>query len=143
MIRPTKKQKILLDYIAAFIAEHGYSPSYREIKAALSYASVSTVAHHIDELISRGYLQKRSKSARSLEVVGVEELSQHFAQREPAGHKWLVDAIDTQFQFVENNPARTQQHIDQLYVLVGALKVLGLDGAFTAFNSRLQVFKTK
>jgi SOS-response transcriptional repressor LexA len=28
-LRPTKKQKELLGFIDSFIAEHGYSPSYR------------------------------------------------------------------------------------------------------------------
>ena len=68
-IRPTKKQKELLTYIEAFITEHGYSPSYREIMAALGYNSVATVALHINNLIARGHLDKRDHSARSLEVV--------------------------------------------------------------------------
>ena len=51
--RPTKKQKLLLEYIEAFIAQHGYSPSYREIMNGVGYSSVATVAahHHRIELI--------------------------------------------------------------------------------------------
>ena len=69
VVRPTKKQKALLDYISSFIAEHGYSPSYREIMKSLNYTSVSTVALHVGNLIKRGHLIKRDYSARSLEVV--------------------------------------------------------------------------
>ena len=36
----------------------------------LGYKSVSTVAIHIDNLIAKGYLVRRDKSARSLDVVG-------------------------------------------------------------------------
>ena len=36
----------------------------------LGYKSVSTVAIHIDNLITKGYLVRRDKSARSLDVVG-------------------------------------------------------------------------
>jgi hypothetical protein len=38
---------------------------------ALDYKSVSTVAVHVDGLITRGLLRKKDNSARSLEVVPV------------------------------------------------------------------------
>src|SRR5689334_6936992 len=68
-VRPTKKQQELLVFIESFIAEKGYSPSYREIMTGLSYNSVATVALHVNSLIKRGHLRKRDRSARSLEVV--------------------------------------------------------------------------
>lgn len=67
--RTTKKQQELLQFITDFISEHGYGPSYREIMRGLDYKSVSTVAVHVDGLIARGWLNKRTHSARSLEVV--------------------------------------------------------------------------
>lgn len=70
-INPTKKQYELLLFIDNFIKDNGYGPSYREIMRALNYKSVSTVAAHIDNLISRGHLRKRDNSARSLEVIDV------------------------------------------------------------------------
>ena len=71
-VRPTRKQKELLDFIGAFIEEHGYSPSYREIMTGLHYTSVATVALHVNNLIKRGHLYKREHSARSLEVTNPE-----------------------------------------------------------------------
>ena len=68
-VRPTKKQHELLEYLREFIAEHGYSPSYREVMRGCNYTSVATVALHINNLIKRGHVVKRDKSARSLEVV--------------------------------------------------------------------------
>ena len=68
-MNPTKKQKILLDFIDGFTKGQGYSPTYREIMQALGYKSVSTVAKHIDNLVARGWLIKREGEARSLEVV--------------------------------------------------------------------------
>ena len=68
-IRPTKKQQELLVFIEAFIGEHGYSPSYREIMNGCQYTSVATVALHVNNLIKRGHIRKRDHSARSLEVV--------------------------------------------------------------------------
>jgi repressor LexA len=64
----TKKQKILLDFVAEFSKEHDYSPTFREIMYALGYKSVSTVAKHIDNLVMLGYIIKREGEARSLEV---------------------------------------------------------------------------
>ncbi|MGB2787630.1 MAG: hypothetical protein WBB94_04590 [Candidatus Saccharimonadaceae bacterium] len=68
--RPSKKQKELLSFIDGFIKGNGFGPSYREVMRALEYKSVSTVAVHVDGLIKKGYLIKRDRSARSLEVVG-------------------------------------------------------------------------
>ena len=67
--RASKKQQELLSFVDGFIKGNGYGPSYREIMRALGYKSVSTVAIHIDGLIAKGYLARRDKSARSLEVV--------------------------------------------------------------------------
>jgi len=67
--RPSKKQRELLSFIDGFIKGNGYGPSYREIMRALDYKSVSTVAVHVDGLITRGLLRKKDNSARSLEVV--------------------------------------------------------------------------
>lgn len=67
--RPTKKQKELLNFIDGFIKGYGYGPSYREIMRALDYKSVSTVAIHINGLITRGWLVKKDNSARSLMVM--------------------------------------------------------------------------
>ena len=67
--RPTKKQKELLNFIDGFIKGYGYGPSYREIMRALDYKSVSTVAAHVNGLITRGWLVKKDNSARSLVVM--------------------------------------------------------------------------
>jgi len=139
MANPTKKQRELLDYIGRFIGENGYAPSYREIKRALSYSAVSTVAAHVSNLVALGYLAKRDKSARSLEIVNLDKDKDVEVDKvKPAAEKWLVDQIDAQFRFVENNPSHTRQQVDELYVLVGALKVLDMAGAFSAFQSRLK-----
>ena len=65
----TKKQKVLLDFIAEFVQTSGYSPTLREIMQALGYKSVATVAKHVDNLVALGYVRKREGEARSLEVV--------------------------------------------------------------------------
>ncbi len=143
-IRPTKKQRELLSYIEEFIGEHGYSPSYREIMAGLSYTSVATVALHVNSLIKRGHLRKRDHSARSLEVVA-EEAQPTIKTNEvtPGDEKWLVEKVDHHFVQAEASGELTQGMLDGLYVLLGALKVLGLDGAAQSFMPRLAELRTR
>lgn len=137
-IRPTKKQQILLEFIAQFIAENGYSPSYREIMKGLGYSSVATVSLHVNNLIKRGHLQKRDHSARSLEVVSENCGEKALAdQIKSSDKKWLVDIIEARFYGVENCHKPQDKDIDNLYVLVGALRVLGLEDAARSFIPRL------
>lgn len=144
-IRPTKKQRELLGFIEAFIAEHGYSPSYREIMSGLNYTSVATVSLHINNLIRRGHLVKRDHSARSLELVKTAETHTNVMpkQLKASEEKWLVDKVELFFKDVENSPKIVERELDQLYVLIGALKVLGVEGAAQAFIARLGEIKKK
>ena len=145
-VRPTKKQKEILSFIEEFIKAHGYSPSYREIMNGLNYNSVATVALHVGNLIKRGHLQKRDHSARSLEVVNPtldDTATVKPKQLKASEEKWLVEKVELFFKEVEHAPKIIEKELDQLYVLVGALKVLGLDGAAQAFIARLSEIKKK
>jgi SOS-response transcriptional repressor LexA len=143
-VRPTKKQRELLTFIEQFIGEHGYSPSYREVMVGLNYTSVATVALHINNLIRRGHLRKRDHSARSLEVVSPSMPNKVTTNEiKPSDEKWLVEKVEHFFAELEQAGEIAQEHIDHLYVLVGALKVLGLDGAAQSFIPRLSALKGK
>ncbi len=144
-VRPTKKQKEILSYIETFIAEHGYSPSYREIMAGLSYTSVATVALHVNSLIKRGHLVKRDHSARSLEVVNPNESSKITSnQIMPNEEKWLIEKVEHLFLQLENIGGEiTSAHLEKLYTLINALKVLGLEGAAQSFTPRLSALKQR
>lgn len=144
-VRPTKKQKELLSFIEKFIAEHGYSPSYREIMTGLNYTSVATVALHVNNLIKRGHIRKRDRSARSLEVVKSSEPTKVTSNViDPGEEKWLVEKVEHAFQQIENlGGDLAEASLDHLYVLLGALKVLGLDGAAQSFMPRLSALKQR
>ena len=141
-VRPTKKQQELLKFIEAFIGEHGYSPSYREIMSGLQYNSVATVALHVNSLIKRGHLRKRDHSARSIELVEQQEVTLKSNQIKASEEKWLVEKVEYYFVQAEQS-AQAQQQLDELYVLIGALKVLGLDGAAQSFIPRLSALKVE
>jgi SOS-response transcriptional repressor LexA len=142
-IRPTKRQREILTYIESFITEHGYSPSYREIMTGLNYTSVATVALHVNNLIKRGHIRKRDRSARSLEIVEpTEALKVMTNQIAPGEEKWLIEKVEHAFRQVEEIGVELKNSgIDHLYVLVAALKVLGLEGAAQSFTPRLSELK--
>lgn len=139
--RSTKRQKELLNFVDMFIREHGYGPSYREVMAALGYKSVSTVAIHINGLIEKGYVRKRDNTARSLEVVsaqyesGAGPNSTVIAPKNTAKEKWLVDAVRERFDLYKQSSNSTT--LDELYVLIGSLKVLGFESAYQSMRSEL------
>jgi hypothetical protein len=144
-VRPTKKQRELLGYIELFIEEHGYSPSYREIMNGLNYTSVATVALHVGNLIKRGHLRKRDRSARSLEVVDkTEEIKITSNKIAPGEEKWLVEKVEHAVRQLETlgDELKTAS-LDDLYVLIGALKVLEMDGAAQSFIPRLTALKQR
>jgi repressor LexA len=147
VVRPTKKQRELLGFIEKFINEHGYSPSYREIMNGLEYTSVATVSLHVNNLIKRGHLRKRDFSARSLEVVAPTEIQPATIttnQVAPADEKWLVARIEHDFgQLEATSGPVVEQDLDNLQILVAALKVLGFEGAAQSFVERLAALKKR
>ena len=64
----TKRQKQVLDFIAGFVAENRYCPSYEEIARGLQLASLATVHKHISILETKNYLKRGFNQSRSLEL---------------------------------------------------------------------------
>ncbi|HTS60783.1 MAG TPA: transcriptional repressor LexA [Candidatus Acidoferrales bacterium] len=64
----TKRQKQVLDFIANFLDENGYCPSYEEIARGLDLASLATVHKHISVLEAKSYLKRGFNQSRSLEL---------------------------------------------------------------------------
>jgi repressor LexA len=64
----TRRQKEVLDFIAAYQVENGYSPSYEEIARGLKLASIATVHKHISALDKKNYLQRSHNQSRSIDV---------------------------------------------------------------------------
>src|SRR5271169_6453746 len=64
----TKRQKQVLDFIANFVDENGYCPSFEEIARGLQLASLATVHKHISVLEAKNYLKRGFNQSRSLEL---------------------------------------------------------------------------
>ncbi len=77
----TKRQKDVLDFIAKFVDDNGYSPSYEEIAHGLNLASLATVHKHISALDTKNYLKRGFNRSRSLDL-GPKYLQEHRRPRE-------------------------------------------------------------
>jgi repressor LexA len=64
----TRRQKEVIDFIAQFVDENGYSPSYEEIAGALKLASLATVHKHISALETKNYLKRAHNQSRSVDI---------------------------------------------------------------------------
>ena len=113
--------------------------------SGLNYTSVATVSLHVNNLIKRGHLRKRDHSARSLEVVASDATTKVTTnQIKPGEEKWLVEKVEHAFAKIELLGGEIKESsIDHLYVLLGALKVLGLDAAAQSFMPRLSEIKQR
>lgn len=57
MPRTSNKAELILDFVNQFIQENGYSPSVREIGAAVGLRSTASVSYHLQALQDRGLIQ--------------------------------------------------------------------------------------
>ena len=57
MPRTSNKAQMIVDYVNQFIQENGYSPSVREIGAAVGLRSTASVSYHLQALQAKGLLQ--------------------------------------------------------------------------------------
>ena len=63
----TERQRRVMDYIANFLHENGYSPSFQEIADGVGLSSIATVHKHIATLERKGFLRRGHNQSRSLE----------------------------------------------------------------------------
>lgn len=120
--RASKKQQELYDFVADFIGENGYGPSYREIMNALGYKSVSTVAVHVDGLIKKGYLKKLEGGARSLAIADKAEDT----EKEAEHILWLRAKVDVHIK--QTGDRATAAELANQQILQDALIILGING---------------
>ena len=69
MPRTSDKAQLILDYVNQFIQENGYSPSVREIGAAVGLRSTASVSYHLQALQDKGLLQTPGAKGRKRAIV--------------------------------------------------------------------------
>jgi repressor LexA len=65
----TKRQRQVYDFIADFVQQHNYTPSYQEIGDGLGLSSLATVHKHISNLEKKGLLNRDYNRSRSIDLV--------------------------------------------------------------------------
>ena len=69
MPRSSNKAELIMDYVNQFIQENGYSPSVREIGAAVGLRSTASVSYHLQALQEKGLLQAPQAKGRKRALV--------------------------------------------------------------------------
>ena len=69
MPRTSNKAELIIDYVNQFIQENGYSPSVREIGAAVGLRSTASVSYHLQALQEKGLLQSPGAKGRKRAIV--------------------------------------------------------------------------
>ena len=69
MPRTSDKAQLILTYVNEFIQENGYSPSVREIGAAVGLRSTASVSYHLQALQDKGLLQNPGAKGRKRAIV--------------------------------------------------------------------------
>lgn len=65
----TKRQREILNYLTAYVDEHGYAPSFEEIAAHFNYNSLATVHEHLTNLERKGYIKRSYNESRAIEIL--------------------------------------------------------------------------
>ncbi len=65
----TKRQRQVYDFIAEFVRDNGYSPSFEEIGEGLGLNSLATVHKHVSNLEKKGLLKRDFNRSRSIDVL--------------------------------------------------------------------------
>ncbi len=69
MPRTSNKAELIMNYVNQFIQENGYSPSVREIGAAVGLRSTASVSYHLQALQDKGLLQAPAAKGRKRALV--------------------------------------------------------------------------
>jgi len=73
MVKISKRQQDILDFIKDEVRSKGYPPSVREIGEAVGLASSSTVHGHLARLESKGLIRRDPTKPRAIEILEVDE----------------------------------------------------------------------
>ena len=127
----TPRQRSILTVIRAWVDEHGYPPTMREIGAAVGLASPSTVAHHMSILEKNGYLRRDARGSRAVDIRPPAD------EHEPAAPLRGLDDNDVRVPLLgaiaAGAPILAEEHVDDELTLP-----MSLVGHGTLFALRVQ-----
>ncbi len=112
----TARQRRIIDFIRAWVEQHGYPPSVREIGEAVGLVSPSSVAYQLKELEKKGLLRRDRNRPRAVDVRQPSDLSPEEdeamrAARPTPAYVPLVGRI------AAGGPILAEQTIDEVFPL--------------------------
>lgn len=63
------RQRQILDFIAQYMQQNGYSPTLQEIAKALGVSSLATVHEHLQAMEKKGVIKRFNGSVRGIEIL--------------------------------------------------------------------------
>lgn len=121
-MRKTYDRSKILEFIAKFINENGYSPTIGEIQRGLSISSKSVVDRHLSTLEKEGHIKRNSQVTRGIDVSGIGKRTRivpllgTIAAGQPipiptedTWHSVAMDTVDVPIDFLQSS--------DQVYAL--------------------------
>ncbi len=117
----SEKQRAILEVIQSSVSKRGYPPSMREIGDAVSLASLSSVAHQLNQLELSGYLRRDPNRPRALEVLidlpattGRSDATADFETSVPVGDATMVPLVG---RIAAGVPITAEQQIEEVFPL--------------------------
>ncbi|GAA1195281.1 repressor LexA [Brevibacterium paucivorans] len=113
--RLTPRQRQVLECIEHAVYTNGYPPSMREIGQAAGLASLSSVAHQLNQLERLGYVRRDPKRPRALEVVNPDEIEyNNNITPETSANTALVPVVG---RIAAGGPITAEQHVEDVFPL--------------------------
>ena len=106
----TRRQKEVMDFLAKFIEDHGYSPSYEEIASGLDLASLATVHKHVQALEAKQYLRRSYNHSRSLEIG-----DRYFAEEKARRPEGALQAVPLMGRIAAGSPVEAIPNAETLH----------------------------
>jgi repressor LexA len=104
----TDRQREIYEYVVAYVDEHGYPPTVREIGEEVGLASPSTVHAHLANLERAGYIRRDPTKPRALELLGRERPASHGSLGEAA----RVRVLPLVGQVAAGGPLLAEQNVE-------------------------------
>lgn len=122
MIKLSKRQQDILDFIKLEVRSKGYPPSVREIGEAVGLASSSTVHGHLERLENKGLIRRDPTKPRAIEIIQPEDdsIPRHRTINVPLVGKVTAGLPISAIENIEEYFPLPEQHVpadDQVFML--------------------------
>ena len=110
----TRRQRQVVDFVADFLQQHSYSPSYEEIAEGMELASLATIHKHLTTLCNKGYLKRGINQSRSLDLGAQYHADRRKQRQEQALRAVLAPEVPLEGRIAAGRPIEATAHTEAL-----------------------------